>query len=141
MELTFEILTIYYLNPFYVLMTNNLYYSITELISFVSNVSSDGLKIAHFLIAEFSEVFAFLGYMIYLEILELNFCGLSDNVKRNIRSKGENEFNQLMVERIQTIKALYDNEVEEDEEAEENENNLEAKKNIEMRDKTNEGSE
>ena len=30
MELTWEILTIYYLNPFFVLMTNNLYYIIIE---------------------------------------------------------------------------------------------------------------
>ena len=97
MELTFEILTIYYLNPFYVLMTNNLYYSITELISFLSNISSDGLKIAHFLIAEFSEVFAFLGYMIYLEILELNFCRLNENLKRIIIEKGEKEFRHLTV--------------------------------------------
>ena len=97
MELTFEILTIYYLNPFYVLMTNNLYYSITELISFLSNISSDGLKIAHFLIAEFSEVFAFLGYMIYLEILELNFCRLNENLKSRIIEKGEKEFRNLTI--------------------------------------------
>ena len=97
MELTFEILTIYYLNPFYVLMTNNLYYSITELISFLSNISSDGLKIAHFLIAEFSEFFAFLGYMVYLEILELNFCRLNENLKRIIIEKGEKEFRHLTV--------------------------------------------
>ena len=138
MLMYFEILIIYYLNPIYALATNNLTYGSSNIVSLISNNSSNFLN---FLFSELSEIFALFGYIFYLEILELNFCGLSDNVKRNIRSKGENEFNQLMVERIQTIKALYDNEVEEDEEAEENENNLEAKKNIEMRDKTNEGSE
>ena len=63
MELTWEILTIYYLNPFFVLMTNNLYYIIIELNSFLLNISTNKYKIAHFLIAEFSEVFAFLDYM------------------------------------------------------------------------------
>ena len=63
MELTCEILTFYYLNPFFVLMTNNLYYIIIELNSFLLNISTNKYKIAHFLIAEFSEVFAFLDYM------------------------------------------------------------------------------
>ena len=115
MELTFEILTIYYLNPFYVLMTNNLYYSITELISFLSNISSDGLKIAHFFIAEFSEFFAFLGYMVYLEILELNFCRLNENLKRIIIAKGEKEFRHLAL----AINKDNDFESEEDEKDEE----------------------
>ena len=95
MEITFEILTIYYLNPFYVLMTNNLYYGITELITFLLNLSDDKLKIIHFLIAEFSEIFAFLGYMVYLEILELHFCGLDESIKRLLMKKGENEFRKL----------------------------------------------
>ena len=76
-------------------MTNNLYFSITELIYFLPNASRDGLKIAHFLIAEFSEVFAFLGYMVYLEILELNFCGFNDNIKRRLVEKGEKEFKNI----------------------------------------------
>ena len=87
MELTCEILTIYYLNPFFVLMTNNLYYMIIELNSFLLNISTNKYKIAHFLIAEFSEVFAFLGYMVYLEIMELNFCGLSDKTMSNLEKK------------------------------------------------------
>ena len=92
MEITFEILTIYYLDPFYVLMTNNLYYGITELITFLLNITEDALKNAHFLIAEFSEAFAFLSYMVFLEIIELHFCGLDNNIKMKIIEKGEYEF-------------------------------------------------
>jgi hypothetical protein len=95
MEMTFEILTIYYLNPFYVLMTNNVYYIISELISFLLNLSSDGLAIIQFILAELSEFFAISGYMIYLEILELNFCGLNENLRKRIIEKGEKEFKQL----------------------------------------------
>ena len=95
MEMTFEILTIYYLNPFYILMTNNVYYIINELISFIINYSGDVLNIIHFILAESSEFFAILGYMIYLEILELNFCGLSKNLKQIIIEKGEYEFKRL----------------------------------------------
>ena len=95
MEMTFEILTIYYLNPFFVLMTNNVYYIISELISFALNFSSDGLAVVQFILAELSELFAISGYMVYLEILELNFCGLNENLRTSIMEKGAKEFNQL----------------------------------------------
>ena len=95
MEMTFEILTIYYLNPFYVLMTNNVYYILSELISFMLNLSNEGLAIVQFILAELSEFFAISGYMVYLEILELNFCGLNENLRKSIMEKGEKEFKQL----------------------------------------------
>ena len=76
-------------------MTNNVYYIINELISFIINYSGDVLNIIHFILAESSEFFAILGYMIYLEILELNFCGLSKNLKQIIIEKGEYEFKRL----------------------------------------------
>ena len=97
MEKAFEILTIYYLNPFYVLMTNNIYYGITEIIFFIVNKSTDGLVITHFILAEFSEIFAFLGYMVYLEIIELNFCGLGKNLRKVIMEKGENEAREISI--------------------------------------------
>ena len=95
MEITFEIFTIYYLNAFYVLAANTLYFFIAELIIFMLNISSDGLKIVHFVITELTEIFAFLGFMVYLEIIELNFCGLNENIKRRIMEKGEREFRTL----------------------------------------------
>ena len=97
MEKAFEILTIYYLNPFYVLMTNNIYHGITEIIFFIVNKSTDGLVITHFILAEFSEIFAFLGYMVYLEIIELNFCGLGKNLRKVIMEKGENEAREISI--------------------------------------------
>ena len=95
MELIFEMLTIYYLNPFYVLMTNNLYYAIIKLINFLSINTSNTKKIIQFLITEFEEVFAFLGYMVFLEILELNFCGLNEKLKSKLVEKGDIEFKLL----------------------------------------------
>ena len=85
------------MNPFYVLMTYNLYHFISGLISFCLNSSSDGSKLAHFLIAEFTEIFACLGYMVYLEILQLNFCGLSDRIGEKLSKKGDLEFRRTSV--------------------------------------------
>ena len=113
MELTCEILTIYYLNPFFVLMTNNLYYILTELNSFLLNLPNDELKIAHFLIAEFSEIFAFLGYIVYLEIIELNFCGLNDKTMSNLEKKGDKEFKRLTNINLSELSFVEDDDEEE----------------------------
>ena len=122
MEIAFEILTIYYLNPFYVLMTNNIYHGITEIIFFIVNKSTDGLVITHFILAEFSEIFAFLGYMVYLEIIELNFCGLDENLKKIIMEKGEDETREMTsffnndknVGQIELLNKDFDEDEEED---------------------------
>ena len=95
MEFTFEMLTIYYLNPFYILMTNTLYYGISELIFYMLNLSGDGLVITHFLLTELTEIVICLGLMVYLEIIELNFCGLDKNLRSTIIKKGEDEFKSI----------------------------------------------
>ena len=121
MEFTFEILTIYYLNPFYILMSNTLYYGITEFIFFVLNSSSDGLVIVHFILTECVEIIDNFGLLIYLEIVELNFCGLNKNLKRTIIEKGDDEFRALSLFNI-----LEDeNEEYEDNSDEESDNNKE----------------
>ena len=95
LEFIFEIITIYYLNPFYVLLSNTLYYSVSEFITFMLQLSNVGLVILHFILTELAEFLISFWLMVYLEIIELNFCGLSDNVKKNIIKKGENEFKLL----------------------------------------------
>jgi hypothetical protein len=96
MEFTFEMLTIYYLNPFYILMTNTLYYGISELIFYMLNLSGDGLVITHFLLTELTEIVICLGLMVYLEIIELNFCGLNQRTERFIRERELDRLNNLI---------------------------------------------
>ena len=100
-------------------MTNNLYYFIMELIPFLFILPSDGLKIAHFLIAQLSEIFAFLGYMVYLEILELNFCGLSDNIEKKLAKIGDMEFRKLSQFNLKSLN-LDESQSEEDDETSKN---------------------
>ena len=38
--------------------------------------------------------------LIYLEILELNFCGLNENLKIKIRERGDKEVIYLLLEKI-----------------------------------------
>ena len=39
-------------------------------------------------------VFQFICLMIFLELLELNFCNLNKNTKRNIQLRAENDMNE-----------------------------------------------
>ena len=43
-----------------------------------------------------SDFTAFIGFLIYLEIIELNFCGLNENLRKYIieRSKNDNDFRE-----------------------------------------------
>ena len=42
-----------------------------------------------FIILELAEIFAIIGYLIYLEIIELRFNGLDENIKKNITMRAE----------------------------------------------------
>ena len=88
-----EMLIIYYLNPIYVLIRENLYYCILRFIFILSNIDNytDYITSQQFFILQTSEIMALLGYIIYLEIIELRFCGLDKDLRRNIIIRGERE--------------------------------------------------
>ena len=52
-------------------------------------VHTFGTRILRF----FSSIFDFFGYIIYLEIIELRFCGLNRNIKKNIRKRASIDAN------------------------------------------------
>ena len=43
-------------------------------------------------------IFGMLLHFIFLEKIELNFCNLSDNIKRNIQDRADDEFNDLTID-------------------------------------------
>ena len=106
-----EILIIYYLNPIYVLAANELTYGISKLIRFISN---DLEHYENFLFAELAEISALLGNIVFLEIIELNFCGLSDNIRRNIKSKSELDVKEIFIIKKTTLDNEEDEEDEDD---------------------------
>ena len=88
-----EILTIYYLNPLYVLIRENLYYCILRFLFILANIDNYGdyMTLPQFLILQASEIIALIGYAVYLEIIELNFCGLDKDLRRKIIERAERE--------------------------------------------------
>ena len=54
--------------------------------------------------------------MVYLEILELNFCGLNKYIKRRLMKKGEREFKTLSLVSMDIIDNKNNNNNEENDE-------------------------
>ena len=82
----FELLILYYLNPVFVLISDDFYYAIKNLFFILQDDAKVYLKIP-------ANIVAIIGYCIYLEIIELRFCGLNKNLRKHIRkrSKTDNE--------------------------------------------------
>jgi hypothetical protein len=88
-EFTCEILIIHYLDPNFLLIRDNFYYGILRLIFFLIEPENiDNNQIIKFSILETTEFLALLGYSIYLEIIELRFCGLDEDLKEKIKERG-----------------------------------------------------
>ena len=79
-----NILIIYYFNPNYILIS----FQISKIIQ----VLIDEEKEKYYCIFFF--IFQFLALMIYLEIIELNFCGLNENTKSKINYRGQLELTE-----------------------------------------------
>ena len=43
-------------------------------------------------LAVIGDVIALLGFMIYLEIIQLNFCGLNDNLRNSIMIRSDDDY-------------------------------------------------
>jgi hypothetical protein len=80
---TFSILTLYYFNPNFVLIN----FHISQFILILIDKSQSTNK--YYCIILFVLQFFFL--LVYLEIIELNFCGLNKNVKKSVDKRGVDE--------------------------------------------------
>ena len=100
LELVCQIFAIYYLNPNYILIYDPIYFGILRMIFLFYNIKtiSTFIYIYQFLLLESAEIFAFLGYLVYLEVLELKFCGLDHDLKRHIIYRNDYETNKALNE-------------------------------------------
>ena len=79
----FELLIIYYLNPVFVLICDEFYYAIKENIVLILQFEPK------FFVKISANIVAIIGYFIYLEIIELRFCGLNKNLRKNINKRSK----------------------------------------------------
>ena len=79
----YETLVVRKLNPNFVLLSDNIYYSIMKIITLI--ITPTDLKTY---LSLFGEIVALFGYLFYLEIFEIKCCGLNRDTKENITLRG-----------------------------------------------------
>ena len=85
----FQCLTIYHFTPNYILIS----YGLSKMVKFLLNNRDNSKYICIILF-----ILQFIFLLIFLEIIELNFCGLSDNIKKNISKRSENDMSLVELE-------------------------------------------
>ena len=77
----------YFLGKFYLLIFTAIF--------FREDLFREKNKISKFLTDEFGDTFSIIGFLIYLEIIELHFCNLDYNLKNNIINRSNDEIKEL----------------------------------------------
>ena len=92
-EFLCHIFVIYYFNPYFILLRDNIYYFILRIEFVLANLEKfqEYMSLTQFIILELAEIFSISGFLIYLEIIELRFCGLDKHLKKNLLKKSEEE--------------------------------------------------
>lgn len=100
MKVLFEILIIYYLNPIYVLINEALVYGTLSILAYILNDKEDRINKKKFIINVTLDNIAIIGYFIYLEIIELRFCGFNKDVRSSISQRGKIESSGIEIGNI-----------------------------------------
>ncbi len=58
---------------------------IVKLLSLITRGEAGNINLKLFFLEEFQEILCIIAYMIYMEIIELKFCGLDYDLKKNIQ--------------------------------------------------------
>ena len=92
------------LGPEYIICSKSLFYFIIELINFIYIIIKIEQNDKGFRFYKFCETLgqfiSFLGCIIYLELIGLNFCGLNKDLKKNIMDRSFSESSDYIVELV-----------------------------------------
>ena len=93
LKILFELLIIFYLNPIYILIRDNIYNLVLRIMVVLIRANSDiSLYMTpRFFILELAEILALLGECIYLQLIELKFCNFDANLNKNIINRSKKE--------------------------------------------------
>ena len=99
-EFLCEILVIYRFNPNYVIIRDNIYYIVIRLLFVIFNYNNynEYISLIQLIILEMAETIIIFGFCIYLEIIELRFCGLDKYLKRNIIKRAKDNINNSSID-------------------------------------------
>ena len=63
----------------------------------VNQLFPEDNQLQKFLLDISGDVFSIFGFLIYLEMIELNFCGLNFNLEQNIINRGKSEYKRYSI--------------------------------------------
>ena len=86
----FVYLIIKVLGPEYLICSDSILYFLIKTITLIYRIITNELN-SEFIFDFLSQIFSILGTIIYLELIELNFCNLNYNLKSNINKRAEFE--------------------------------------------------
>ena len=96
----FSICIIKFFTPVHLILSFPVYYIIQKIILIINTLIRNGtffnnkkfnFKIAKFCLDVSGDITSFIGFLVYLEIIELNFCKLNYNLRRTIITRGNKE--------------------------------------------------
>ena len=100
----FSIKVIQHLTPVYLILSNPIYYMLQKIILLLNNYIIKGylfikeilsFEKSRFFLDLSGDIFSIIGFLIYLEIIELNFCNYDYNIKTNITRRSLLESNEI----------------------------------------------
>ena len=81
-----------YTDPNNILISKNFHYFVKRIIVNILNKGNEKyITIANFIILEIEELISIISNMIYIEIIELRFCKLDYELKKNIKKRSVDE--------------------------------------------------
>ena len=107
-----------FLDPNIILINSNIVYFIEEILFYFSIIQrkDEYQTFIQFIFTELKQIFSLIGNMIYIELIELRFCKLDYDLRKNIKSRGDRE---------SSLGPIYEEEEEENEnEKDKNKNDL-----------------
>ena len=69
-----------------------------------------------FLLDESGDIGSILGFLIYLEIIELNFCGFNFNLKKNIVERSKSDYMESVISQMIPLQDNFDDDSDDDDE-------------------------
>ena len=97
-KMRFDLSIIKELGVFHLLIPEVIYQFVIDcyiIIYKIANNITDSTQITQFIFISISELFALIGILIYMELIELKFCNLDKNIKRNISKRAFEELESI----------------------------------------------
>ena len=80
-------------------------------------LSDISTKIKKLLLDVSGDIGSIIGFLIYLEIIELNFCGLNFNLKKNIIKRSESDYIESLASKMVPLQFTFDDDSDDDEDS------------------------